>query len=179
MPGRPAIRLEPVTAGNRAALLALDVSAAQRRQVGAIADLLADAQACAGCLPLAIYEAAQAVGFVRIEAQARVVVGALAGTGDLGLRAFFIDARHQGRKLGTRALDAVLAHLRLHYPAAAGVALSVDRHNAPALALYRRAGFVPLRHGYHGAPDTALQPMWCALSEPRPPCTITSATSSN
>ena len=179
MPERPAIRFEPVGPANRHAVLGLRVHTHQRRHVGAVADLLADAEACSGCLPLAILEDDHAVGFVRIETDARAVTGDDAASPSLGLRAFFIDARRQGHGLGTRALHALLGHLHRLHPHARGVALSVDAINAPALALYRRAGFVPLVRSYHGELPHSTRLLWRALPDPRPSCTTTSATSSN
>jgi ribosomal protein S18 acetylase RimI-like enzyme len=179
MPARPVIHFAPVDAGNRAAVLDLHVHPAQDRYVGAIADLLADAQACAGCLPLVILEQSRAVGFVRIEADAGSVAGQPLAVPSLGLRAFFIDARHQHRGLGTAALHALLAMLAPRYPHARGVALRVDADNRPALALYRRAGFTPVRDRYHGDPRHPLRLLWRALSDPRPPCTTTNAISSS
>lgn len=178
MPHRPAIHFEPVGPANRAAVLQLRVHPAQLGYVGAIADLLADAEACAGSQPLAIVEQDRPVGFVRIEAHARAVAGHDLALPSLGLRAFFIDARHQGRGLGTLALHALLAMLAPRHPRARGIALAVDADNTPALALYRRSGFAPVRDGYHGGPSHPLRLLWRALPDPRPPCTTTSATSS-
>lgn len=174
----PVIEFESISPDNRAAVLELRVHPAQNRYVGVIADLLADAEACAGCLPLAILERRRPVGFVRIEPAARSVVGHDLALPSLGLRAFFIDMRQQGRGLGTRALHAMLAVLAARYPHARGVALSVDADNAAALALYQRAGFVPIRGSYHGAPSNPTRLLWRALPDPRPSCTTTSATSS-
>jgi GNAT superfamily N-acetyltransferase len=179
MPDCSPIRFEPVGPANRAAVLELRVAPAQAAYVGAIADLLADAEACAGCLPLAILEQHRPVGFVRIEADARSVAGHDLDLPSLGLRAFFIDTRHQHRGLGTRALHALLEALAPHHPQARGIALAVDAGNAAALALYRRAGFVPVRGSYHGASSHPLRLFWRALPHARPTCTTISATSSN
>ncbi|MCX7513427.1 GNAT family N-acetyltransferase [Frateuria sp. STR12] len=176
MPDRPVIHFEPVGPANRDALLELRVHPDQRGYVGAIGDLLADAQACPGCLPLAILEGGTVVGFVRIEADARSVAGRALDPPSLGLRAFFIDARHQRRGLGGRALDALPMMLAARHPHARGIALAVDADNAPALALYRRAGFVPVVGGYHGGPSQPQRLLWRALPDARPPCTTISAT---
>ena len=179
MSDRLAIHFTPVEPGNRRAVLALRVHPDQRRHVGLVADLLADAQTCSGCLPLVIFEGGRAVGFVRIEEDARSVTGSELTPPSAGMRAFFIDARHQGRGLGTRALHALLKQLPALLPHARGVTLSVDATNAQAIALYRRAGFVPLGRGYDGGPSRSARLLWRALPDPRSPCTITSATSSN
>jgi len=178
MSGCPVIRFEAVGPANRTAVQGLRVLPAQRGYVGANGDLLADAMACPGCLPLAIFEHRTVVGFVRIEADARSVAGDDPVPPSLGLRAFFIDARHQRRGLGSRALGALLAMLAPRHPHARGIALTVDAGNTAALALYRRAGFAPIAHRYHGGPSTPLRLLWRALPDPRPPCTITSAISS-
>ena len=178
MSERPAIRFEAVGSANRRAVLALKVHPDQRRHVGAIADLLADVQACSRCRALVILEQDEAIGFVRIEDDARAVTGNPCPVPSLGLRAFFIDARHQGRGLGTRALHALLGHLSSLDPRARGIALDVDAENLAAIALYRRAGFRPLGRGYHGGPSHSMRLLWRALPDPRPLCTTTSVTSS-
>jgi len=179
MPDCPAIHFEAVGPANRAAVLGLRVASAQRAYVGAIADLLADAEACTGCQPLVILEQQRPIGFVRIEADARSVAGHDLDQPSLGLRAFFIDARHQRRGLGTRALHALLVALAAGHPHAHGVALAVEPDNIAALALYRRAGFAPVQGRYHGDPSHPSRLLWRALPHARPSCTITSATSSN
>lgn len=179
MPAPPAIQIVPVDDAHRAAVLGLRVRPEQRAYVGAIADLLADSEACAGSTPLAIVLDGAPIGFVRIEADASSVAGQLLDMPTLGLRAFFIDQHHQHRGLGTRALGALLEALAHRYPHMDGVALAVDTGNAAALALYRRAGFAEVRGRYHGHPGQPQRLLWRALPHARNPCTTTSATSSN
>lgn len=66
------------------------------------------------------------------------------------LRAFFIDARWQGRGFGTLALSVLVADLAGRHPAARLLALAVSRRNHTAVQLYRRAGFVAGGELYHG-----------------------------
>lgn len=178
MPAHPAIQILPVDAANRAAVLDLRVRPEQRAYVGAIADLLADAAACPGSTPLAIVLDGAPIGFVRIEADASSVAGYRFDAPTLGLRALFIDRHHQGRGLGTRALEALLDALAREHPRIDGVVLAVDAGNAAAFALYRRAGFVQIDGRYHGHPSPSQRLLWRALPHARRPCTTTSATSS-
>ncbi|MHA6205597.1 GNAT family N-acetyltransferase [Dyella soli] len=150
MPDQPDIRVAPVDAALRPALLRLGVHDAQRDFVGDIADLLADAESCPGSEPMAILRGDVPVGYYRLEAQARVVAGRDFEQSTLGLRAFFIDRRWQGRGLGLRALEAVFADLAARHPAAGALALTVNEGNAAGRALYRRAGFEDTGELYHG-----------------------------
>lgn len=178
VPAPALLRTEPVDTRHRAALLRLRVRPEQRAYVGAVADLLADAAACPASTSLAILCGEEVIGHARIEANARSVAGYEPARATLGLRAFFIDARHQGHGLGTRALATLLGELAVRHPQAHGVMLAVDADNAAALALYRRAGFTDARRRYHGALSPPQRLLWRALPEASDPCTTTNATSS-
>ncbi|TAM60259.1 MAG: GNAT family N-acetyltransferase [Rhodanobacter sp.] len=144
------IRIAPVDATVRQALLGLGVRPRQRDCVGAIADLLADAASCPGCEPMAILHGDTPVGYYRIDANARSVAGRDFDLPALGLRAFFIDAAWQGRGLGAQALAALIADLAERHRQARLLVLAVASGNRPALRLYGRAGFVDSGALYHG-----------------------------
>lgn len=149
-PDAPAIRVAPLDAQLRPALLRLHVLPAQRDWVGAIADLLADVALCPASEPMAILRGDTPVGYYRIEPNARSVAGRGFELPSLGLRAFFIDADWQGQGLGKRALDALFVDLATRRPQARQLVLAVSRHNHAALRLYRRAGFNDGGELYHG-----------------------------
>ena len=178
VPAPALLRTEPVGTRHRAALLRLRVQPEQRAYVGAVADLLADADACPASTSLAILYGEEVIGHARIEANARSVAGYEPAQPSVGLRAFLIDARHQGQGLGTRALATLLNELAVRHPHAREVMLAVDADNTAALALYRRAGFSEARRGYHGAPFPSQRLLWRALPDASDPCTTTNATSS-
>lgn len=146
----PAIHVVPVDAALQPALLYLRVTPQQRGYVGAIADLLADAAACADSEPMAILHGDTPVGYYRIEPNARSVAGRDFPLPSLGLRAFFIDAGRQGRGFGSQALQAMFVDLARRHPAARQLVLTVNCRNLAALRLYLGHGFVDSGELYHG-----------------------------
>lgn len=144
------IRVAAVDATLREQLLRLRVTPAQRGYVGAIGDLLADAACCPDSAPMAILHNGVPVGYYRIDPNARSVAGHDLERPALGLRAFFIDARSQGRGLGARALAALLGDVVVRHPHARMLALAVHVDNHAAQRLYRRAGFSDGGELYHG-----------------------------
>jgi GNAT superfamily N-acetyltransferase len=150
MHNEPDIQVAPVATSFREVLLGLRVHEAQRNFVGDIADLLADAESCPGSEPMTILRGDMPIGYYRIETQARCIVGRDFERPTLGLRAFFIDYRWQGRGLGGRALAAIVDDLAARHPAARDLALTVNSRNTVGMALYRRAGFVDSGELYHG-----------------------------
>ena len=59
----------------------------------------------------------------------------------IGLRGVLIDAAHQGRGLGQRAMAALPDHVRAQYPAARQIVLTVNLLNPAARATYLKSGF--------------------------------------
>lgn len=144
------IVVEAVDASNRHAVLQLDVSPQQRSYVGAIVDLLVGAEHCGDGDTLTFRHGPDYVGYCRLDAHARSVAGRDFELPARGLRGFFIDARWQGRGLGSQALQALLAWLPVHDRATRLLVLTVNCGNEAALALYRRAGFQDSGELYHG-----------------------------
>lgn len=144
-------------------LLDLCVRPEQHAWIGVIADVLADLARCPQSDSMAIMLGDAAIGHCRIDPHARSIAGHDFALPTLGLRAFFIDARWQGKGLGTSALCVLLADLAVRYPAARQLALSVDTGNHVARHLYVRAGFDDsgeLYHGRHsGAQQLLLRPL--------------------
>lgn len=161
----PDIRVMPVDAALRPALLRLRVHEEQRPFVGAIADLLADAESCTGCEPMSILLDGAPIGFYRIETAARCLTGQDFPRPTLGLRSFFIDHQWQGRGLGALVLAAILEDMAHRHPAARDVALTVNVRNAAGVALYRRLGFSDTGALYHGGPSGPQHLMVRALPD--------------
>lgn len=159
----PAVRVAPVTPELRDAVLRLRVNREQAAFVSPPALTLPDAERCAGSQPMAILLGDVVVGYYRIERSARSVAGGGSARRALGLRSFQIDLARQGQGLGTAGMQALLADLAARCPQARGLLLTVSPHNAAALAVYRRAGFVDRGALYHGARADAEHVWWRAL----------------
>jgi RimJ/RimL family protein N-acetyltransferase len=145
----PPLRLAPLDAQWRPALLQLRVHPAQLCYVGAIGDLLADADSCPDCAPMVIALGARPIGYCRIDPNPRSVVGRELELPALALRSLFIDVAEQGRGYGRQALQLLLETLRRQQPQARLLALTVSRRNRDAWSLYRRSGFTDDGQLYH------------------------------
>lgn len=108
---------------------------------------LADAERH-GALGVAVLDDDEPVGFFVLDA--RGVPGGGRHPTAVGLRSFFIDARHQGRGIGSAALQALPALVAERFPGATGVVLTVNVSNPPARRVYLRAGFRDTGALYHG-----------------------------
>lgn len=150
VPETSILRVAPVDALLRPALINLRVLTRQRAWVGHVVDLLADVASCPDSEPMAIVHGDTPVGYYRIEPNARSVAGRDFPLPALGMRSFFIDADWQGRGLGRQALNAMLADLAQRHREARLLVLAVAADNAAALHLYRHAGFTDHGELYHG-----------------------------
>jgi RimJ/RimL family protein N-acetyltransferase len=140
------IRLAPVTDELRPAVLALAPRPEQAPFSGVAAQTLPDAERTPGRHPVAILDRGLPVGFMILDRGG----GAPARTGDLLLRAFFVDATRQGRGIGSAALRALPAYARAYDPDAARIVLTVNIVNPNAQAVYERSGFADTGELYHG-----------------------------
>ncbi len=87
--------------------------------------------------------------------------------GEAELLTIAVDPAAQGQGVGTRLMRAFLDELQRR--GAETVFLEVAESNAPARALYSRAGFAVTgrRRGYYHAPDgTAVDALMMALQQP-------------
>lgn len=160
MSASPILHVQPVTAELREAVLRLHVRPAQDGFVSPPARTLPDAEQCPGSQPMAILLGDAVIGYYRIERNARSLAGRDEDAEALGLRSFQLDAAWQGRGLGARALDVLLADLAQRHPQARRIVLTVNCGNAAALALYRRAGFADSGTLYHGGRSGPQQLLW-------------------
>lgn len=163
MPSEPALRIAPVNASLRHAVLQLRTCPDQDTFVSPTELTLPDAERCSGSTPMAILHEDTVVGYYRIEHSARSITGRDIDATSLGLRSFQIDAPWQGRGLGKRALRLVLRDMAEQHPASRQVMLTVGGLNTVALALYRRAGFSNGIELYHGGRSGAQHLLWREL----------------
>jgi RimJ/RimL family protein N-acetyltransferase len=75
---------------------------------------------------------------------------AFAQPGDIGLLAYFVDARHQGKGFGKAGVKALYPYLQAQYPNALSVVLTVNCRNLPAIKSYLQGGFEDTQQLYHG-----------------------------
>lgn len=97
----------------------------------------------------AIQEADRAVGFFKIDLKYPQNY-VFARAGDLGLRAFMVDQRVQGRGIGSGALRALPPLLRRTYPEAQALVLTVNMRNHAAVRTYLNCGFKDTREIHEG-----------------------------
>ena len=135
------IRVMPVDARLAPAVRALQVRPDQAGFVGDVAFNLDDAQRDPLSDAMAILADDAVIGFYRLDRAPGAVVGRRLALPHLGVRAFMIDHRRQGRGDGARAAGACRDDARRRYPQHRWLALTVDHHNLAAIAAYRRAGF--------------------------------------
>lgn len=157
------INVRPVDETLRAAVVALAVHPEQSGFVGRVADSLADVAVCPGSEGLALLEDGHVVGYVRIDRTAAALGDHPLAANAVALRSFLIDAGHQGRGLGTRALDAIARYVTARHPDRTRILLSVNVRNAGAVRAYARAGYVDSGSLYHGGPAGPQHVLWLPL----------------
>src|SRR5688500_13108000 len=119
------IRVASVTPALAAQVRTLRVAPEQYSFVGDIAFNLVDAERDPRSDAMAILEGDEVVGFYRLD-YAPTIVAWQPVPASVGLRAFMIDRRHQGRGFGTLAIAACCADLRRRHPERRLLALNVN-----------------------------------------------------
>ena len=131
---QPPVTLRPITPENERAICSLSVRPGQERLVATNAQSLDDARAYPSCKPFAVYAGETPVGFVMIRHD-------YPEPGDYYLLRLMIDAAHQGRGYGRRALERLVEHVRT-LPGATALRTSYDLGEGHAGPFYARLGFV-------------------------------------
>lgn len=149
MAANPDIRVAPVTPALAAQVRALRVAPEQYSFVGDIVFNLVDAERDPRSDAMAILDGDEVIGFYRLD-YAPTIVAWQPVPASVGLRAFLIDRRYQGRGFGTLAIDACCADLRRRHPERRLLALNVNCINRSAIRAYRKAGFVDTGELYFG-----------------------------
>jgi len=132
------IRLTPALAE---AAGALQVTMAQRAYVGDPAFNVVDMLRDPASEGMAILYGDAMIGSYRLDFSPNAVTGRPYAPASVGLRAFLVDQRFQGRGLGVRAALALCEDLRLRHPSRQVLLLAVHARNRAAIATYRAAGF--------------------------------------
>jgi RimJ/RimL family protein N-acetyltransferase len=134
----PALTLSPITDANRAQFLSVSVTSEQIKFSGTVAEAYGSAEE--GIDFHGIRLGNQPVGFFKIDRLYHSRYPFAHDTG-LGLRAFMIDANHQGQGLATQVVEALGPYLAKHYPDATAVVLTVNMANPGAIRCYLKGGF--------------------------------------
>jgi GNAT superfamily N-acetyltransferase len=159
-----AVRVAGVTPDLSAGVCALQVTAEQAAYVGdpvfnlgnALQDPLSEA--------MAILSGDAVVGFYRLDFSPNAITGRPFAAGSVGLRAFLVDRRQQGRGLGTRAAIAMCIDLAQRHPQRRVLLLAVHGRNRAAIATYHKAGFVDTGQWLGGGRAGPQQVMLRALA---------------
>lgn len=138
----PAVHVARVTPTLVDAVRGLQVAPLQAAYVGdpafnldnALQDRLSEA--------MAVLAGDEVIGFYRLDFAPRAITGRSQAVPSVGVRAFFIDYRHQGRGVGAAAARAMCDDLAQRHPRKRLVVLAVHCRNRAAVAVYRKAGFV-------------------------------------
>jgi RimJ/RimL family protein N-acetyltransferase len=134
------VTLAIVDAALAPAVLRLRPQPEQARYSGLPGNTLPPAMANDSSEPVAILDDGVPVGFFVLDRDP--VFGQVADAPDtLGVRAFFVDRRHQGRGVGTAALRALAPFVAARHPDVRHLALTVNVRNPVAVRAYKRAGF--------------------------------------
>ena len=157
------VRVVPVDAETRAAVLALSVQPDQLPFVGRTGDSLADVAVCPGSEALALLLDDVVIGYVRIDRRATALGDAALTEGAVALRSLMIDATRQGEGLGRRALDAIHAWVAGRHPDRERILLTVNVRNEVAVRMYRRAGYRDDGELYHGGLAGPQHVLWRPL----------------
>ncbi len=128
------VSLREITANTVRAICDLSVDATQISFVASNALSIAEAHFCPEAWFRAIYVGGTPVGFVMLDVQP--------DKPEYFLWRFMIDARHQGRGYGCRALELIADHVR-GLPNATELLTSVVEGEGGPRPFYERLGFVP------------------------------------
>ncbi|MFB9217383.1 GNAT family N-acetyltransferase [Vibrio sinaloensis] len=73
-----------------------------------------------------------------------------ADAGAIGVRGFLVDQSQQGRGIGTRTVLELSDYIKLNFPKAGSVFLTVNCKNPAAKKCYENGGFLDTQELYHG-----------------------------
>ena len=148
------IHVAPVTPASADAVRALRLGPGQDAYAGDPALNLRIAQGDPQCEAMAVFADDAVIGFYRLDFRAEAILGRpFGGAADgavVALRALLIDARQQRCGLGLRAVQALCADVERRHAMRRLLLLLVHCCNQPAIATYRRAGFVDTGQLFEG-----------------------------
>lgn len=152
-PAPPAVRVGVVSPMLAPAVRSLQVAPEQLPFVGDTAYNLEQTRLDRNSEAMAVLAGERVVGFYRLDFSVEAIAGRALGEPSVGLRAYVIDRREQGRGYGTAAMRACIEDLRRRYPQRSLLALTVNVRNQAAIAAYLKAGFHDTGELYHGGPS--------------------------
>ncbi|MGO1073803.1 GNAT family N-acetyltransferase [Lysobacter sp. CA199] len=132
------------------AVRALQVAPEQLQFVGDTAYNLDQTRLDPNSEAMAVLAGERVVGFYRLDFSVAAIAGRPLGEPSVGLRAYVIDRREQGRGYGSAAMLACAEDLRRRYPDRRLLALTVNVRNRSAYGAYLKAGFADTGELYHG-----------------------------
>ncbi|MGA9343341.1 MAG: GNAT family N-acetyltransferase [Rhodanobacteraceae bacterium] len=135
------ISVAPVDASLRKSVLALRFASAQFPEAGSIDAMLIAADASPSAESMAILDADTVVGYYRLEDRLQTITTRTFTRPGIALLGYCIDAAHQGRGKGARALSVACDDVRTRRPEATVLVLNVACNNLAATRMYRRGGF--------------------------------------
>ena len=138
----PAVHVARVTPALVDAVRTLRVAPVQAVYVGDPAFNLANAMQDRLSEAMAVLAGDEVIGFYRLDFSPRAITGQSHPVPSVGVRAFLIDHRHQGRGVGAAAARAMCDDLARRHPRQRLAVLAVHCRNRIAVAAYRKAGFV-------------------------------------
>ncbi|WP_115718960.1 GNAT family N-acetyltransferase [Gallaecimonas mangrovi] len=141
------IAVEPMQAHHQAALLAVELTPEQVKFAGTASDFWADTRS--GISRYLITWQGQVIGFFKIDFHYSNHYD-FCRRKALGLRAYAIDRRQQGKGYGSQAVAALLAHLKplsVDFPC---IYLTVNAKNPGAIRCYQKGGFTDTGEHYLG-----------------------------
>lgn len=153
------IHVAPVTPASADAVRGLRLGPGQDAYAGDPALNLRIAQDDPRCEPMAVFADDAVIGFYRLDFRAEAILGRpFGGAADghaadgavVTLRALLIDARQQRRGLGLRAMQALCDDVERRHALRRLLLLLVHCRNQPAIATYRRTGFVDTGQLFEG-----------------------------
>ena len=156
VPASVDVQVAPVAPAMADAVRGLQLNPEQSLYVGDPAFNLANAQLDPLSEAMAVLADGCVIGFYRLDFAPNAISGRAFDASSVGVRAFLIDAREQGRGYGARAALALCEDVRRRHPQRRLLVLAVHCRNRAGVAMYRKAGFVEtgeLLGGGRGGPQ--------------------------
>lgn len=136
------VRVAPVDDATARAVRNLQTAPDQYAYIGDIAFNLADSLRDPLSEAMAVLIDDEVIGFYRLDFAPNSVAGRALTEPSVGLRGLVIDQAQQGHGYGSQAMAACCDDLRRRHPQRQLLVLTVNCGNLPAIAMYRKAGFV-------------------------------------
>ncbi|WP_219703854.1 GNAT family N-acetyltransferase [Marinomonas lutimaris] len=142
------VTIEKMKTRHLAGVITLSVVEEQKKFVGSIEDILANANA--QIRPHVILVEDTIVGFFLIDTTYAKNYDFARQSNSIGLRSFFISKEHQSKGYAKQAILALPNYLSEAYPNHLNIFLTVNCQNLIAKELYLKGGFQDTNTLYHG-----------------------------